>query len=133
MLTLSLRKRGDEARQILARLDGADVQHKRLLQVVALSHAIEFGGIGDDVILRRGGLIDDVHFFRRDVQAGHDLALGMLRHGDDGRRPAGHRRNDRAHEQLALERMQPRMHEQRHIVQRDHDRTRGVQRRDASW
>ena len=64
ILTMSLRKRQHEACQILARLDGADVQHKRLAQVVALPHAIEFGGVGDDVILRRGSLIDDVHFFR---------------------------------------------------------------------
>jgi hypothetical protein len=73
----------DQRRQVLARLDRADVEDDPLVEAVAAPHAFELGRIVH--ALERGGgrLVHDVHAARIQVVVPDDVVLGAFRHRDD--------------------------------------------------
>src|SRR5262249_43436715 len=79
-----LRERLNQRREVLARLDRADVEDDSFREAIASAHARDRGGIADRAKLRRRGCIDDVHAPGIEMIEANDVALDALRDGGGG-------------------------------------------------
>ena len=109
-------ERVDEPRQVLARLDGADIQHEPRRQAVLRAHAIEPGAIVDRPKRRTGRFVDHGDAIRRHAVKAQQIAPGAVRHRDDrGRLPNRHV-HQRPIQQQPPHRMTVRIQPQAHVV-----------------
>ena len=69
------------------RLDVAGVEHERVVQLVALAHALDLLGAGGAVEPLVDGVVDDVDLVGRDAEVAQDVALRGLRHRQHARGP----------------------------------------------
>ena len=77
------RKRLDQPLDVLVRLDVAHVEHEWVIQLVALPrqvHPHRVRGTQEPLV---DGVVDNLHFLRRNVEETQDVALRCLRHGED--------------------------------------------------
>ena len=122
----------DQPLEVLVRLDVADVEHERLVQLEPLADAL-------DLVVRRrhpevivDGVVDDRHLVGRDAAEAEDVALRRLRHRQHPPRPP--RRPP--HEQPGVEDGQPvgqvlREHQVDAVVDGHHGRTGHEDRQDV--
>jgi hypothetical protein len=121
----------DQLRQVLARLDRADVQNEAVRQVVPVPDALALMCVVDGPERRRGRFVHDVHAFGRQPVETDDVALGALRYRDD--RVGAPRReiDERAVQEHAPGRVIPRVQRKAHVVDRHDRRDAGCQRHHA--
>ena len=118
---VTVHERGEQARQVLARLDRPDVQHEALRQAVAPPDGLERRISCQRDELGRRGQMDDVHARGvRTVQA-HDVALCARRVGDDRARPRRRTVHQRPVQDHPAHRVIAGVQRQAHVVDR-HDR-----------
>ncbi len=115
-----LREGIDQRRQVLARLDRADVQDHPLLEAVLPPDPRERVRIAHRRERRRRGFVDDADAPRIHVVGADDVFLRAFGHGDDGVGAPRREPDQRPVEQHAARRVIPRIEPQAHIVNRDH-------------
>lgn len=91
----------EEAVEVFARFNGADVEDEWVGQIVGVANALEFGRVGNGTEAFGGGFVDDVDFFLGYVEGLGDVLLGMVGDGDDGGGAAGDEGHEGAHGEVA--------------------------------
>ena len=124
----ALREALDQLRQVLPRLDRADVEDEPVGKVVPPPDPLPFGRIVNRAERGRRRFVHDVHALGRQAVQANDVALGALRDGDDRVRPARRDVDQRPVQEHTPRRMVAREQRQAHVVDRHHRRHRRSQR-----
>ena len=114
------RERVDQPRQVLSRLDRADIQDDAIGQPVAAAHAIQFREVAHRPERRRRRLVHDVH--AATDRGRRCRTMSRLALSDTVITAVGPARGDvhqRPIEEHAAQRMVARIHRQAHVVNRD--------------